>query len=55
MSTYSLDHIIEAWARDDLTAEQVIGQMLLLIQEIKGRLTELEFRVLGLEKEIRRA
>lgn len=50
MNTYSLDHIIQAWAREDLTAEQVIGQMLLLIQALKKQVAELESRVLRLEK-----
>ncbi len=50
MSTYSIEHIIQEWAKDNLTAEQVIGQMLLLIQALKKQVAELESRMLRLEK-----
>jgi hypothetical protein len=42
MGTYSLETIIREWAKEKLTAEQVIGQILLLLQEMQKRLSELE-------------
>ena len=50
MGTYSLEHIIKEWAKDKMTSEQVIGQVLLLIQEIKERIAELEARMFRLEQ-----
>lgn len=49
MGTYSLEHLIKEWAKDGITTEQVVGQILLLIQEIREQLTELESRVFRLE------
>ncbi|HTP11481.1 MAG TPA: hypothetical protein VMP08_24680 [Anaerolineae bacterium] len=44
MGTYSLDEMIQRWYAEDLTAEQVIGQILQLLQELSQRVSELENR-----------
>lgn len=44
MGTYGLQNVIEAWEREQLTAEQVIGQILLLLQELEDRIGVLERR-----------
>jgi hypothetical protein len=44
MGTYSLDEMIQRWYAEDLTAEQVIGQMLQVLQELSQRVNELENR-----------
>ena len=44
MSTYGLKRVIQMWSVDKLTAEQAIGQMLLLLQEMDERIKELEGR-----------
>ena len=44
MSTYGLKLVIQMWSVDKLTAEQAIGQMLLLLQEMDERIKELENR-----------
>jgi hypothetical protein len=44
MGTYSLDEIIQRWFAEDLTAEQVIGQILQVLQELTQRVTDLENR-----------
>ena len=49
MGTYTLEHIIKEWAKDRITTEQVIGQILLLIQEIREQLAEIESRLFRLE------
>lgn len=42
MGTYSLDELVHRWQINDLTTEQAIGQMLLLLQKFEARLQELE-------------
>ena len=42
MGTYGLEEVIHRWARGDLTVEQIIGQILLLLQAIEERLREVE-------------
>ena len=42
MSTYPLDTLIQKWGRGDLTIEQVIGQMLLHIRELREMVLALE-------------
>lgn len=42
MSGYELPQIIQMWERDKLTTEQAIGQILLHIQALSGRVGELE-------------
>ena len=41
MSHYTLDELIARWKKEDMTAEQMIGQLLLLLKEIDQRLKEL--------------
>ncbi|HEY68528.1 MAG: hypothetical protein DRI79_09595 [Chloroflexi bacterium] len=45
MGTYGLDGVICAWERGQLTTEQAIGQILLLLQELEERLRILERRL----------
>ncbi|HUV89220.1 MAG TPA: hypothetical protein VMY80_06180 [Anaerolineae bacterium] len=45
MGTYGLAGVIEAWEREELTTEQAIGQILLLLQEIAERLARIEHRL----------
>ena len=40
MSNYTLDQLIELWRREQLTMEQMIGQMLLVLKEQERRLRE---------------
>ncbi len=40
--TYGLDGVLRLWEVGKLTTEQVIGQMLLLLQQMDKRLQELE-------------
>jgi len=50
MGTYTLEHIIREWKKGGLTAEQVIGQILLMIQDIQKQLAQIESRLIRLEK-----
>ena len=45
MGTYPLETIIREWTKGNLTNEQAIGQILLLIQELQDRLKEIEARL----------
>ncbi len=42
MGMYSLDELVQRWHTEDVTAEQVIGQILQVLQELTRRLEELE-------------
>jgi hypothetical protein len=42
MGIYSLDELVQRWYTEDLTAEQVIGQILQVLQELTRRVEELE-------------
>jgi hypothetical protein len=42
--TYGLQELIRRWGRDQLTSEQAIGQILLLLVELDKRLQKLERR-----------
>lgn len=42
MGTYGLQEIIRRWKQEDLTVQQTIGQILLLLKTIEQRLEELE-------------
>ncbi len=42
MGMYSLDELVQRWFAEDLTAEQVIGQILQVLQELTKRVDELE-------------
>lgn len=44
MGTYGLQELIRRWGRDQLTTEQAIGQILLLLVELDKRLQKLERR-----------
>jgi hypothetical protein len=44
MGTYSLEEMIQRWFAEDLTAEQVIGQILQVLQELSQRVNDLETR-----------
>ena len=41
MSHYSIEDLIARWKKDELTVEQVIGQVLLLLREHDRRLRDL--------------
>ena len=45
MGTYGLKGVILAWGRGDLTVEQAIGQILLLLQELEERIRNAEQRL----------
>lgn len=45
VGTYGLESVILAWGRGDLTIEQTIGQILLLLQELEERLRSMEHRL----------
>ena len=42
MGTYTLEEVIKRWTRSDMTTEQVVGQMLLIIQDVARRVGVLE-------------
>jgi len=44
MGTYPLEFIIREWGKGNLTIEQVLGQVLLLLQQLEARVCELEHR-----------
>lgn len=44
MSAYELETIIKKWERHNLTTEQAVGQILLLLQTISDRVGKLEER-----------
>ena len=44
MGTYGLDGVLAAWKIGTLTTEQAVGQILQLLQELEGRVGELERR-----------
>jgi hypothetical protein len=44
MGTYGLQEVIRRWGRGQLTPEQAIGQILLLLAELDKRLQKLERR-----------
>jgi len=44
MSRYDLQQLISMWARERLTAEQAMGQVLLLLENLSQRLGEVERR-----------
>lgn len=45
MGTYGLEGVILAWERGQLTTEQAIGQVLLLLQELEEQLRRVERRL----------
>ena len=54
MGTYGLEGVIEAWEREQLTTEQAVGQILLLLQELEGRLRRIEQRLEKYLERVRR-
>lgn len=44
MGTYGLSGVLSAWKIGSLTTEQAVGQILLLLEELDGRVGELERR-----------
>ena len=44
MGAYSLDEMIQRWYAEDLTEEQIIGQILQVLQDLTKRITDLENR-----------
>ena len=54
MGTYGLEGVIQAWEREQLTTEQAIGQILLLLQELEGRLRGIEQRLERYLERVRR-
>ena len=42
MSRYDLDEIVQRWAREELTAEQAIGQILLHLEDLLKRMNSVE-------------
>ncbi len=54
MGTYDLEHLIHEWGHGRLTEEQAIGQVLLMIRELRQQLAEIERRLLRLEQLFRR-
>jgi hypothetical protein len=51
MSSYSIEELISRWKREELTVEQMIGQLLLLIQAQDQRLRELGRRASHRERD----
>ena len=45
MGAYSLDEMIQRWFAEDLTEEQVIGQILQVLQDLAKRVNDLENRI----------
>jgi len=54
MGTYGLEGVIRAWEREQLTAEQAIGQILLLLQELEERIGRIERRLERTKGRVRR-
>ena len=42
MGNYTLNEVIKRWTRGDMTTEQVVGQTLLILQDIARRVGTLE-------------
>jgi hypothetical protein len=54
MGTYGLEGVIQAWEREQLTTEQAVGQILLLLQDLEGRLRRIEQRLEKYLERVRR-
>ena len=54
MGTYGLEGVIRAWEQEQLTTEQAVGQILLLIGELKEQIQNLERRLEGYAERVRR-
>jgi hypothetical protein len=42
MGNYTLNEVVKRWTRGDMTTEQVVGQTLLILQDIARRVGTLE-------------
>ncbi len=42
MSAYELETVLKKWKRGDLSAEQAVGQILLQLELLSGRVGDLE-------------
>jgi hypothetical protein len=54
MGTYGLEGVIRAWKQEQLTTEQAIGQILLLLQELEERLLDMDRRIEWHVRRVRR-
>ncbi|MBU0702337.1 MAG: hypothetical protein KKC18_00525 [Chloroflexi bacterium] len=54
MGTYGLKSVIRAWEQEQLTTEQAIGQILLLLQGLEERLCIIERRLERYVERVRR-
>ena len=54
MGTYGLEGVIRAWELGQLTTEQAVGQILLLLQELEERLRSVEHRLERYRERMRR-
>lgn len=45
MSAYELSRVLEKWDREELTSEQAIGQLLLLVESLNRRVGAIERRL----------
>ena len=54
MGTYGLDGVLQAWEREQLTTEQAIGQILLLLKALEERLRGVERRLERCIERVRR-
>jgi len=45
VSTYDLTTLLQKWEKGELTSEQAVGQVLLMIQELSDRVGKLERRL----------
>ncbi|MEZ4731157.1 MAG: hypothetical protein R3E79_28890 [Caldilineaceae bacterium] len=52
MATYALPELSRRWEHEQITSEQVIGQLILYVTEQQQRLAELEKRLRQLEQRI---
>jgi hypothetical protein len=54
MSAYELSEVIQAWEQERITTEQAIGQILLLLREMRERICNVEHRVERYAEHVRR-
>jgi len=54
MGTYGLKSVIRAWEQEQLTIEQTVGQILLLLQGLEERLCIIERRLERYVERVRR-
>ena len=54
MGTYGMEGVIRAWGGGELTTEQAIGQILMLLHELEERLRSIERRLEQHRETVRR-